>query len=440
MILRRFVGNPSYDLNEHDYVKNSKYIGGPISTVIGWVKAEDDIFNFSFHEVWKTQNTWLHDLIAQIIHDQFGVDIKNIFPMPGWGQSVIFGFLHDMGYTDYDSGHLPIGDANLLREGITRETESSGLASNISITLETAYEIKYVNDIDPTIVFHQIINNLLTMGTENIKFLFKGGSTVNNLLKFVDNPKLSNLINMVKDMVTQIVGKLKKAINGVIGKKSNINESGTEEEKKKLGEAYDKKLEEDKAKTEKEKIAEKAAEERQSAIDAGIAEKNKNDSNLTRFLENKKALTIGSWLIDKIIKGIDSVLTATIARYKWPLRGAVAQATGMNMTPWHLTIGNPASPILSMNQIKVDSVDVKLGNELMFNDLPKHIYATIKISNTRSLGKQEILRFFGVNFKRKYSTVSKKNLGDVNYEEPKKPTPPKAKADKTTPPKKSGKK
>ena len=65
----------------------------------------------------------------------------------------------------------------------------------------------------------------------------------------------------------------------------------------------------------------------------------------------------------------------------------------MNMTPWHITIGNPSAPILSMNQIKVDSVQVKFGSELLFNDLPKYIYATVSVSNSRVLGRQELMRF-----------------------------------------------
>ena len=42
---------------------------------------------------------------------------------------------------------------------------------------------------------------------------------------------------------------------------------------------------------------------------------------------------------------------------------------------------------------------------MLYNDLPKYIYATITLSNDRPLGKQEILRFFGVNMVRKYSNV-----------------------------------
>jgi len=133
----------------------------------------------------------------------------------------------------------------------------------------------------------------------------------------------------------------------------------------------------------------------------------KLDEKKNKILNSKAVLQMGEAAIEYISGFVNSVLASTMARYKWPMQGAIAQSTGMALTPWHLTIGNPASPIISMNQIKVDSVEVRLGSEMLFNDLPKYIYAKIAISQARNLGKQEILRFFGVNLKRKYSNVYK---------------------------------
>lgn len=451
MILRRFQGPPDYDLTSH----KKKILGQPISTVIGWVKNDEDIFNMSFNEVWKNQSKWLHELVSEIISAQFGMDISNIFPIPGWGQSFVFSFLNKMGITNYGGHNLPIGDANLLRDGITRETTSTGLASNITLKLETCYEIKYINGIDPTITFHNIINNLLAMGTSNINFLFKPGGTVGLLGQFMDDPTTTNLLALMNDMIDKIfevvqseINNIKTKISSVVsGVDDKIKSSTAQQQKANNISANQKALIAivEKKDTSHKKNANDDIEYddngehiflSKESIDAGTEylkgnknlnnkeyqqakeaeKKEQNDNSVKKaggqikLSESETAIRNTSIKLNaatEIVKFTDSmvgyVLSSTMARYKWPVRGAIAQATGVNITPWHLTIGNPEAPIISMNQIKVDNVDVRLGSEMLFNDLPKYIYATITISNARPLGKQELMRFFGVNFKRNYS-------------------------------------
>lgn len=432
MILRRYIAAPSYDLSEEMNNKNQT-IGVPISTVIGWVKADEDIFSMSFNEVWKSTNKFVHELIREIINDQFNLDIGNIIPIPGWGQSMVFGFLHKLGFTDYDGQNLPIGDPNLLREGVTRETESMGLASNINMTLETAYELKYVNDVDPTVAFHNIIQNLLNMGTSNVKFLFKGGGTMGALGEFINNPSLANLIVMMKKLINTIFTELKSAISSGLSKLKNKNGKVTEpseetardnDNKKKMAESTDfiekggKKYavyKDANGDSQEEDVKSaryiQAVKEKNSTVGTNLVEAEKNKLKTTekqnKYLNTASIMNAGASFIDFISGIVDDVLASTMARYKWPMQGAIAQSTGMNLTPWHLTVGNPASPILSMNQIKVDSVEVRLGSEMLFNDLPKYVYAKITISQARNLGKQELMRFFGVNLKRTYSNVYK---------------------------------
>ena len=353
-----------------------------------------------------------------------------------------------MGMTDYGGNNLPIGDANLLRTGITRETETTGLATTMNMKLETTYELKYINDVDPTIVFHQIINNLLTMGTENIKFLFKGGSNINQLKNFIQNPDIKSLIQLVSELIDRIINAVRSEINTVTTKfksdpnlkkyasdlKSAQNRSNSDNEiidkanasqgvaankedetlfyyfdsngkKQKINEAQKKQCQ-----TQSTQLAIKERNISRNNQAAGNVQKPGYIEKISNF---QSTLSGGTAIINIIYSFANSILSSTLARYKWPVQGAIAQATGMNLTPWHVTIGNPLSPIVAMNYIKVDNVDIKLSGDLLYNDLPRFIHATISISNARPLGKQEIMKFFGTKFKRTYSNNNIYSVGNT---------------------------
>ena len=438
VILKRFGTNsPSYDLNDHDLSRSAK-MGQSTSTVVGWVKNDSDFFDFSFNEVWKTQSKWLHEVIREIIQQQFGTDIGSIFPLPGWGQGLMFKLMERFGGT----GIQPMGNPNLLREGVTRETDSTGLNSNLSFKLETVYEMKYVNGVDPSLVFHNTIQNLMNMGTSDMEFLFKNSATIRNIEKMANDPNINNLkallsdlvttaVNMISEQITNLKSKLKagkdaiskeiktaaknnaqdktnienqdKAVSAGKGKEIDyVNSNGETVKWKPDDDYYNKAVKEHDSRVKKEKET--------TAVQAITA---KLSSAKNKILDWASTLDDAMGLSKMIKSGINSILSMTISRYKWPLLGAINQSTGSNNTPWHLTIGNPMSPILSMSNIKVSNVSVKLGSELLFNDLPKFIYVTINIEQARNLGKQEMLRMFGVKFKRDYSTTYK-SLDDYN--------------------------
>lgn len=443
-ILKRFDGQtPSYDLNDHD--GKNMTMGNATSTVVGWIKDENELFNFNFNEVWKTQSKWIHELLQEIIQQQFGVNIAGIFPIPGWGQSVLFDMMNEMGMTSYDKDHLPFGDPNLLREGVLRETTSTGLASSMSIKLETVYEMKYVNGVDPSIIFNNTIQNLLTMGTSNMNFMLTNNNSIRNLENLFKNPTVDGVIKLVMGFVNKVINAVTSKLNGLnteygkqVEKQSKldaIEAKKAETEKKKhdaiveIGNMTDEqvvdknsksvskndlvsknidgentkpravtKTERDKAKQILDK--EQADKDKESAIKPLVDKAKEKAKNATEVLAK---VVEGSNMIKMIKSQLDGVLKATLSRYLQEIKGAINQATGANNTPWHLTIGNPYSPILSMNNIKVSNVDIKLGSELLFNDLPKFIYVTISVEQARNLGKQEMLRMFGVKYKRDYS-------------------------------------
>jgi hypothetical protein len=96
-------------------------------------------------------------------------------------------------------------------------------------------------------------------------------------------------------------------------------------------------------------------------------------------------------------------------KYRWPLIGSLGASTGENTTPWHLTIGNPYSPIISVGNIIVESVNVKGSNEFSYNDMPTKIDVDITMKLGRNLGGQEIYQMFNQSYFRVYSVDNQKN-------------------------------
>jgi len=334
----------------------------PISTVIGWVKPESELLSFQVNEVWKTQSKWLHVLAREIIQKEFGFDIGAIFPVPGWGTGFMFGLLKDMGLTDYSSTDLPIGDPNLLREGVTRAHEEQGLMSNFTFNIETVYEQKYIAGIDAGAAINDILENALAMGTSNIRFLGKAGTKVTQQITEANNNP-SNPEGW-KQLMETVITSVINSLNGII--KDTIRK----EEAKPV-------------ETETE-TTDTSAKKKSKATEAAEGQ------------QEKLGLVQGF---------ISKILASTVARYQWPIRGALNQLTGEAATPWHLTIGNPYAPLLSMNNLKVTSLDVSMGNELSYNDMPRYMTLKVNLEQGRNLGKQEIENMFGVEYKREYKKV-----------------------------------
>ena len=365
MILRRFSEGTivPVDLNELN--------AEPISVIIGWVKNDSNLLSFTFNEVWEKQTEPLHTMLQSIIFNEFGFDLGNIVPIPGWGQGFMFDVLNEMGLTSYNKDRLPMGDPNLLKETITRPHESFGLQSSFSFELETVYEQKYISGVDPTVSTFDILNNLLTMGTSNTRFYGKRGGEWQEKLRRANESYnngqawLDFAFEFIELYVNAIVGGITKAGQDLV---SLINLS------------KDRKSKDDATET-----------------------SNDNDTNDD---DNTATLTSRTNIIGSIFTAnnsfINTILASTLGRYQWPLRGSISMFTGDATTPWHLTIGNPYAPLLSMNNIYVSNVEVKMGNDMGHNDLPKIMDVKVSMSQGRNLGKQEIYNLFGVRYRRDY--------------------------------------
>ena len=363
MILRRFPEGVivPVDLNQLDVE--------PISVVIGWVKADTNLFDFHVGESWESDNTMLHQRLREIIKSSFGTDIGNFGIVPGWGVGFIFQILNEMGLTSYNKDRLPLGDPNLLREAISRPPEQFGLRSSFNFTFETVYEQKYIAGIDPTVSTFDIINNLLTMGTSDTRFMGKKGSDlIEDIRKANESYNDSNAwLEVSSKIITKFIDALKSA--GSIIRKDLAEIGGLSKPKDQTQETSD------------------------------DTDTKSNDEDKVGFMENLLNTSIAQ-----------TIIASTIGKYQWPIRASISMLTGDPTTPWHLTIGNPYAPIISMNNIYASRVDIKGGNEMGHNDLPKILQVQVTLQQGRNLGKQEVFEMFGVNYKRRYNKTQNNNI------------------------------
>lgn len=402
----------------------------PISTVIGWAKADDkSLFDFSFGEKWVEQTDTLDKVIQKIMKEQFGIGTDKFMPIPAWSQGFLFGMLNNMGLSSYDSTHVPTGDPNVLRTSYMREIEQQSLLSELKITFETSYEQKYIDGVDPGLAFQDIIANLVRCGTSEMKFVLNGEDKYGILSHFLNIvQKGGNNENVVtawielgQKLVTSFINAIDEMFNGtgVFGSLyAGLNNTVKDENK---AAQSDKKMADADAKNRADfqrRLDYDIANNKQGNLDSTIkklqieiaridnrykpkAEAGEGSVANVTGVEAKKAL----WTKTKSsFEGIiNTVLAGSVYRYRWPLIGSIGVMSGLSTTPWHLTVGNPFSPILNMANIVVNNVDLKFSNEMGFNDMPKRVDATIEIKMGRPLGGQEINRMFNNQYGRIYT-------------------------------------
>jgi len=344
----------------------------PISTVVGWVSQEDDdFFDINFNEEWTVTNDRIDEVLSKVMDTEFKFNTKTVIPVAGWGQAILLGFLKEMGMSNFGYDEVPFGNPNVLQEGATRVTDPSstsyGLKSGLSLTLKTSYEQKFIGDVDPGSAMLDIIRNLTKMGTSDVMYfaprdakIFKDIRDANNARTSI-NKWWTVIKTLMKAFINAIISLVKTASDMVFKKPTETkNQNGG------------------------------------SSTSANTA-----DTSTT----STKILDIVSDITNSVA---GTILASTMAKWKWPLIGGLGVMTGENTTPWHLTIGNPYSPFVSMGNIKVEKVNLKFNNELGYNDMPTRLNVSITASLGRNIGAQEIFAMFNNGYKRVYSKPDKK--------------------------------
>ena len=358
MVARRFANGVPNDL--------TSIMAEPMSTIISWIKDGDaEYFSIQYGEKWVPAEASFTDVLNDI-----GKDIKgsqeqgsnpigsaaaagfNAIPFGGMMEGLQYAVMQELGLTDFGIGNSPLGNPNLIRESKRRDTveknrAGSGLAATINVKFEVEYEQKFIDGVDPTLAYMDIIQNALTFGTSDsvfhfnssfgdttapiIKDLISGDSAsiIRALLKF-----MGALLNAIVKVGKSLVEGLTKKVDDV---KDTINDLGTDV--------------------------------------------------VTDTIKNILAATVGS----------------VISKYKIRLVGITQALTGLPSAPWHVTIGNPKKPMFTSGDMLCgEDVTVTFGKTLGFNDLPSSIKVSFSLKNARPLGAQELFNRMNTGRGRSY--------------------------------------
>ena len=271
----------------------------------------------------------------------------------------------------YDN--LPSGNPNFITEARQRGV----LNSDISFEVETVYEQKFFGKLDPSIIFLDIINNILRFGSSESVFYITGaaaGSKIEKITKlFADGAWAEGAGLLIGSFVSAI-----KGLVNSIGKAINTEMNAIKNEFYK------------KDQTAKDKEASQNKIEKEQGITPLLNQKNAIDG-----IENI------------ITDGMNLLGTIVISKYRIQIASVIAVMTGRASTPWHVTIGNPKKPVFSSGDMYISkNISVELGDVLAYNDLPYSIKIKFTISSARSLGIQEIFERFNVGGARVYNKHS----------------------------------
>ena len=379
MIARRFA-SPADD---NIMVNKGPSEWGPFAVLISWVPENEDFLTFSFGEEWTDSDADFTGILQGLGKD-VGLDnlggisgaAGNILPLPGFTEIFQRNFLAKLGLIENGGKNtIPAGNPNLIkiskrRKVIGYEDAGSGLKCVVNIKMVCEYELKYISGIDPTVVWMDLLGMITRFGTSNSDTYGLSKSVGAKLISWANDPNLliHDAAKAIGEAITGIVAEIRLAIETAFNKAKEAASSLSKEvtkvdEKPKPISPQAEKL--------KEANAEKTAQE-------GIL----NDIQATLEAAVKKGLS------------------GLLQKYRVKIIGIINSLTGLPSTPWHLTIGNPMRPTFCSGDMLVESVELKLGPNLAFNDLPSAITVEFNMTNARPWGLQEIMAKFNSGYLR----------------------------------------
>ena len=287
-------------------------------------------------------------------------------PLPGATETLQRKFLVRLGIledSEVQKNQIPEGNPNLIKEAKMRKlvaagSPGSGLSCGIKISMKCTWEQKYIQGIDPTLAWMDILSMVTRFGTSSSQTygLSKGlSSGIQNLLKNPDT-LVRKAIEGIKEGLNLIINKIGEALKSTESDDKSSSNDNSEEKKK------------NKVKEESSKLTE------QSSV-------------VSKFLT-------------KIEGALDDVINVLVQKYRERIIGVTNALSGLPSTPWHITIGNPLRPIFCSGDMLTTNVQLKLGSNLSFNDLPTTIEASFTLENARPLGLQEIMAKFNSGYLR----------------------------------------
>ena len=361
----------------------------PLAVMIAWRPEGEDFLEMGFGEHWVDAKADFTSLLNNLATDVLtpgggsaaGAALGTV-PLPGFTEGLTRAVLTKLGVLEDGGDLLPAGNPNLIKEAKRRKTvgygeAGSGLKCTVSIKMVVEYEQKFISGIDPTIVFQDILANAVRFGTSTSNSYGLSKTFGQKIIKWANQPS-----TLISDFVTAISEGIKSA-------KDEIINTITKEYDEKIATANEEVPDEDDEEPE------------QSEKDKLTEEKN-------------KAVSEAQGLLDKLVTATGDTLKKTIKKYKVEIEGIVKALSGAPSTPWHVTIGNPLRPIFCSGDMFTDSVNVKLGPTLAFNDLPSYITIDFTLQNARAWGAQEIMAKFNSGYLRSVNMKKDSNAVELN--------------------------
>ncbi|CAG7580898.1 MAG: gp269 [uncultured marine phage] len=336
----------------------------PISTLITWFKGEKSPLKVSFGERWENGQGNLIGLLDKMFGtDKIGGGLSALdsffqksVPLPGFSEGLQFQLLKEMGMSDASLNNVPSGNPNLIQESKKRslvgDGGGSGLDTDISIDFETIYEQKFIGSNDPTLVYLDIINNVLRFGSSESNFYLNGAGG-DFLREFFDKFRKGQWLEALSMVLEKVIKVLASVTDQIFETIDDIADGAN----------------------------------------GGLSSDGFTD-------------TISTMLTGALSK----ISGAVISKFRVELGGVISSLTGGASTPWHVTIGNPKSPMFSSGDMLCKKVTLELGDVLAFNDLPSTIKINFTLENARSMGIQEIFGKFNTGKGRSYVNLDKTAL------------------------------
>jgi hypothetical protein len=394
IIVRRFSGPVGDNLTRTG--------GKPIAKVISWFDDTNPPIKIDFGVNWQEAEPNFKTVLNNMGNDLGLNKIMNlgdvaasgfgILPLPGAYEPFTRAILEKLGIVQ-NASFIPSGSGTLIKEAkvrklISDDQSGSSLSGKISVTVKCVWEQKFIGGIDPTPVYYDLLMLITHFGSDDASFYAGGGagivSAVNKLLKFLQDPV--NFVKKILETFAAVVGdklkEIKKVINDYFDSQiQKIPQDTSSEEYNKVDPATGK------------SPAQLAAEAEKKKVDAANAATERSRKKTTKLLD----------LITNTLSFLGSGLAN---KYKHVLQGVAAALTGAPSTPWHVTVGNPFRPILSSGDMYMSSqLQLTLGPNLAFNDLPSSIELSFTLESARNLGANEIFRKLSTGELRFTSTI-----------------------------------
>ena len=367
MIARRFASptpNNIYSIN-----------ASPIATMVSWMTEEDN-FSITYGEKWEeVRESTFTDILNNLGDDlpfgdkggTTGTETKDgkevgtsalkgfkAVALGGWTEGLQIEVMKKLGLVDYESNNPPSGNPNLIREAMRRETVSkqyagSGLSGKFSIKFVVEYEQKYINGVDPTLVYMDIIQKALMFGTSKSTFYFNqsANTKLNNFVNGLVNGDINQMINSLFEFVAA----LSQALGVIAAKTVDFIYSVGKALAPLTGNTFN-----------------ETTQEFESSTDPNLVIDFKQ-------VQGAAAATIGS----------------VVSKYRIKFFSILQAMTGAPSGYWHVTIGNPKKPFFSCGDLYTTSVTMEFGKILSYNDLPSTIKISFTLESARNLGGQEIM-------------------------------------------------